>query len=356
MVDELFSPAEPLRPVNQPKLFVEPLSKPAKPSLSVNQPEPVTDELYSPAELLRPVNQPLPAAKSIACSIGRLLNTPRPPVRELRQQELPGINCLAPESIASTARDASVVRLPAAATPAEALIVRTGKADFFQAREVNKLTLHAQKTASTRPTSSVHSLCNADDSIPDPSTYRFGPGVQHIETSSTLSIFPPPEEESDIISSDPFAASSPIASEEGNGGSSRTNVGIPDIIDSHEPTPGEGKLKRKAEEISETTDEQEQWAAKTAKAPSPAPSPAEKEQEEQHTEPESDPMSLEVLPEPQEQTAKTVSVVPSHIPERPLKKARMMRVAERLGYAALGGVTAGAVIVGTLIYTAPTFA
>jgi hypothetical protein len=59
--------------------------------------------------------------------------------------------------------------------------------------------------------------------------------------------------------------------------------------------------------------------------------------------------------EPVEAEAEPEVDTTAAVPERPAKRARMMRVAERLGYAALGGVTAGAMIVGTLIYTAPTF-
>lgn len=40
---------------------------------------------------------------------------------------------------------------------------------------------------------------------------------------------------------------------------------------------------------------------------------------------------------------------------RPAKRQRIRNIAERLGYAALGGVSVGAAIVTTLIYTAPTF-
>lgn len=41
---------------------------------------------------------------------------------------------------------------------------------------------------------------------------------------------------------------------------------------------------------------------------------------------------------------------------RPAKRMRLRRIAERIGYAALGGATVGAAIVSTLIYTAPSFA
>lgn len=40
---------------------------------------------------------------------------------------------------------------------------------------------------------------------------------------------------------------------------------------------------------------------------------------------------------------------------RPAKRQKIRNIAERLGYAALGGVSVGAAIVTTLIYTAPTF-
>lgn len=146
--------------------------------------------------------------------------------------------------------------------------------------------------------------------------------------------------------------------------SHRTHLGISDIVDTCQPSAGEGKLKRKADDISESTQEQERWAAKAARVLSPAPSAEEEEQPrpepeavQEHAE-EPDPMEI-TEPEPEDVGATPVvaPLVPetSLTPERPVKRARMMRVAERLGYAALGGVTAGAMIVGTLIYTAPTF-
>jgi hypothetical protein len=284
------------------------------------------------------------------------------------------------ESTTSTTRDVSVLCFPAAATPAAALGAKTGKTEFFQAREQNKIILNAQKTAGTRPTSSVHALCNKDEPVAEASTYRFGPAAQHTETSSTLSRFPPIlertppiAEEAEVLFSDTITAPSPILTKEMDASSRRTHVNISDIVDTQQHTPNQGKLKRKAEEISETTEEQELWAAKTVKAPSPAPPSPEPEKVEeepqqqppqstqQHAEPEfgpePEPKPLEVviqlLKETREEQA--ISVASSQVPERPLKRARMMRVAERLGYAALGGVTAGAMIVGTLIYTAPTF-
>jgi hypothetical protein len=132
-----------------------------------------------------------------------------------------------------------------------------------------------------------------------------------------------------------------------------TRMNISEIVDSHQDSRSEKPLKRKAEAISDATQEQEQWATKAAKALSPAPSGADEEEQLQPSGQHSEPM--EVVTGPLEKNGEQASITPPQTPERPAKRTRMMHVAERLGYAALGGVTAGAMIVGTLIYTAPTF-
>ncbi|KAK4121441.1 hypothetical protein N657DRAFT_635997 [Parathielavia appendiculata] len=240
---------------------------------------------------------------------------------------------------------------------AEVLGVIAGKPDFFLAREHNKIAMVTHKAAVARPTSSVHALCNPDESGGEPSSYRFGPAEASSRSSATY------EESAGGVSSPAIANSATISNGEPDGCFGRTRVAIPDIVDPNQPSPSEGKLKRKAEEISETTQEQEAWAAKATKAPTPAPLlPSERQQQqeqqpessEQHAEPQPEPVKVPYEPsEPASQVA--VSIASSRAPGRPLKRARMMRVAERLGYAALGGVTAGAMVLGTLIYTAPTF-
>jgi hypothetical protein len=118
-------------------------------------------------------------------------------------------------------------------------------------------------------------------------------------------------------------------------------------------TDGKGvdrKAKRKAEDISDTTDAEERWAGSVSKMPSPGPSV-----DEMNTHPEPPAEVVQELIKPTDHDNGHPTTGDSQTQERPVKRARMMRVAERLGYAALGGVTAGAMIVGTLIYTAPTF-
>jgi len=149
------------------------------------------------------------------------------------------------------------------------------------------------------------------------------------------------------------------------GCSRRTHVGIADIVNAAQQdaigeleqiarveTDGTGvrKTKRKAEDISDTTDAEERWAGSVSKMPSPDPSIHEKNT---HPEPPAEAVQEPIKPTGHDGEHPTTGG--SQNQERPVKRARMMRVAERLGYAALGGVTAGAMIVGTLIYTAPTF-
>ncbi|KAK4104643.1 hypothetical protein N658DRAFT_185101 [Parathielavia hyrcaniae] len=313
-----------------------------------------------------PARAPLPPQSwnTTGLSIERLLNAtgPHSPIPTARQE---------PDQ-AETASSGPFGNLDAVVSRAEALGAITGKTDFFMAREHNKIALVGQMSAAARPTSSVHALCNPDAFVGEPSTYRFGPAGQQTEASSRPS--ETYEEPAELVSSPAIPSSVTISNEEADGYSGRTNMGISNIVEPNQPcSPGDRQLKRKAEEISETTEEQEEWAVKATKAPSPAPSLPSSEQQEQqpesskqHAEPEpaAEPEpesevqseSVEVLPEPSEPARQAaVSIASSCVPERPIKRARMMRVAERLGYAALGGVTAGAMVLGTLIYTAPTF-
>ncbi|KAK1828383.1 hypothetical protein QBC39DRAFT_374779 [Podospora conica] len=136
--------------------------------------------------------------------------------------------------------------------------------------------------------------------------------------------------------------------------------------------------KRKADDISTLNPEEEHWAAGITKdvmavtVISPAPSaPFESKVAESEDVPAIQSPDLETKTEVAE--SKYTPVEPSHIlseedssyspvakagmeTQRPAKRQRIRDIAERVGYAALGGVTAGAMIVGTLIYTAPTFA
>jgi len=261
---------------------------------------------------------------------------------------------------------------PPATKTAEVLGAKTGKIDYFLARDENKMALETQKAVGPRPTS-VQDLCNDDEAVDESRSYGFGP-TAHI--------------------SSPF---SPVSL--GGGAddcSRRTYVGISDIVNKYQPNPCEaafaaqispptppaaqkdeqhdhglhernaeeilnaaaadvekdrqqrnrGEGKRKADDISSATPEEERWAAAFA-------TPVEEQSQPEPPLPHED--LVGELAEPSEHSGGDLLVSPPQTPERPVKRARMMRVAERLGYAALGGVTAGAMIVGTLIYTAPTF-
>ncbi len=283
---------------------------------------------------------------------------------------------------------------PSSAATLEALGEKTGKTAFFLAREQNKMAMDALRGFNTRPASSVHALCNVEEPANEPAGFTFGPAAHGTEEEWLLlgprpsypeprfvpglgcraplidSRPPPPMEAGPepMFSTNPDqpldelpqALGSPVSL----GGdvevySRRTHMEISDIVDTCQPSVSEGK-KRKAEAISETTDEQEQWAAKAAKALSPALSEEEHAglSKQQPEVPEQQVNEVpEALPTPPARDNETtpVAVDEPAVPERPVKRARMMRIAERLGYAALGGVTAGAMVLGTLIYTAPTF-
>jgi hypothetical protein len=213
-------------------------------------------------------------------------------------------------------------------------------------------------------------LCNEDEPVDGPSNYKFGPADLPIEKEASRPLLTSQLFEAPLISPPFETVSSPVESQwifstceprtigspvslggDVDGCSRRTHVGIADIVNTCQPSPSEGKLKRKADDISETTQEQEQWAAQAVKPVSPAPSVNEEEDQPESSEPP----AAQELAEPSEQGGEQPAIAAPRAPERPVKRARISRVAERLGYAALGGVTAGAMIVGTLIYTAPTF-
>ncbi|KAK3899858.1 hypothetical protein C8A05DRAFT_17777, partial [Staphylotrichum tortipilum] len=318
--------------------------------------EPLIASLAAPAATSQSAN-PKEAIPRVApsCSIEQLLNRekPQPPAPAAVQEPLHVI----PQS-SSTAFGASMPNLPGggslvtpqpsaptpttAAAAAQILGAKTGKTDFFLARQQNKMALNAQKMGNHWPTVSVHSLCNDDEAADEPGNYNFSPAAvaKPVSPAASLprlyhpdrtSIVFPRREAAAAEGSAPPAAVSP-AHANVDACARRTHVGISDIVDSCVEEKGEKQSKRKAENISTSTEEQEAWIAK---APSPAP-----------------------LEEPPVAAANPAAEAPVVVPwdhERPRKKPRMLRVAERLGYAALGGVTAGAMIMGTLIYTAPTF-
>jgi len=156
--------------------------------------------------------------------------------------------------------------------------------------------------------------------------------------------------------------------------SKRTHVGISDIVEHIEMASEKAPKKRNADDISTLNDEEVSWVAGitkyqqavAARLPAPSDPPAPKESEDtavdsgcgtetKVVESAQDPVQPPpLLPEEKSVISPVAETVTPT--ERPAKRQRIRDIAERVGYAALGGVTAGAMIVGTLIYTAPTFA
>lgn len=330
------------------------------------------------------------ARSTTAFTIEGLLNEDKPqspapePVKESQdaQSSQTAVRDASPSKSFYTAPSYS---FSANTTVAEALGARTGKFDFFSAREQNKMILNAQKAANSRHTSSVHALCNEG-----PSDYKFDScrenAAKPLDESFGLSRIseqprndsapkqqvasPPPETSSEQAASFSVA---PIDTHKPDADSSarRTHVGISDIVNQQTPEPRK-TAKRKADDISSTTREEELWAGDvcdlcdsdieiTRLTPdifnqpssfrqlSPPTSNASESEKMEPSEPRQREESVAVA------VAVPVATAAAEVPERPSKRARMMQIAERVGYAALGGVTAGAMIVGTLIYTAPTF-
>lgn len=133
------------------------------------------------------------------------------------------------------------------------------------------------------------------------------------------------------------------------------------------------KGKRKSEEISTLTEKEKAWEtsmiSKVAEAgatlasqsslPSKDDSMVVDGPEEAHPKPSPAEISAQIPAEALLIPASAPTPVPAPLAYRqeirPAKRQRVRNIAERLGYAALGGVSVGAAIVTTLIYTAPTF-
>ncbi|KAK4219591.1 hypothetical protein QBC37DRAFT_108721 [Rhypophila decipiens] len=126
----------------------------------------------------------------------------------------------------------------------------------------------------------------------------------------------------------------------------RSHLGISDIVEDSLPavpvhqdktTKETVSTKRKADDISSSTVQEEEWVGERAEKPVTVSIPTQPS-------PVADKVFAPLV------SGTTVS---REIDGRPAKRLR--HIAERVGYAALGGVTAGAMIFGTLVYTAPTF-
>jgi hypothetical protein len=313
-----------------------------------------------------------------------------------------------------------VSRSPTHNISAEYLGAKTGKTDFFMAREQNKLALMAERAerrhrrvkeeferlAAARqqlPRAHVSSWFSPEDM---PLQERWAPALQPLaplplpRLADVAEPYAPPTSPGLGLADGYRPLSPPMAFPVTMPGdvdsfSRRTHVGISDLVETHQQSPCN---KRKADEMSESTREQDRWAFEIARAaqtentnPTTSASQEDPSKEEervpgssqyedslpcdmalslnQSTIVEEPNTSVSVSSKQGEVNAESSVMTPSKqgeitegniitpplTPERPAKKPRMMMVAERLGYAALGGVTAGAMIMGTLIYTAPTF-
>lgn len=151
-----------------------------------------------------------------------------------------------------------------------------------------------------------------------------------------------PEEPEQTSSEQPSDSSHPILGDVAGGSQSQAN----DEKDrSSTEVQTKDKRKRKAELISNTDEADSQWTSSngTAGAMTAAPETPSTSttnvQSQLPSPPTSPPTSPQDVANPE---------------ARPTKK--MKRIAERVGFAALGGATVGAMVLTTLIYSAPTFA
>lgn len=155
-------------------------------------------------------------------------------------------------------------------------------------------------------------------------------------------------------------------------GARRTRLGVADIIDGFPKTVDVSKVdkskgKRKADEISTLSDKEKGWSLRPLtpvtrepmQIPSPSPSPISEmvATEVPVTAVPPTPMLVDkvVVENPITSVTAEATMSAADTEGRAPKRQRLRKMAERAGYAALGGVTAGAMILGTLIYTAPTF-
>ncbi|KAK3307996.1 uncharacterized protein B0T15DRAFT_549901 [Chaetomium strumarium] len=353
----------------------------------LNSDEPEPPALPSPRLLPRPEPEKTNPEQPVSATSLQNLRPPRDLIADL--------SCSLPHDIS-----------------AEYLGAKTGKTEFFLAREQNKLALIAaeqqQRTLMEEVQNSQRRLASVQaprfynpENMALP--YQLGPAC--LEPLGPLSKGPSLPRLADVAEpyalptssglgradldrplSPPIIAPSITMAGDVDSFFRRTHVGISDIVETHQQSPSK---KRKADDMSSSTHKQERWAIETAQTPqtentnhtvaasredsskegerAPAShcednllrvmgrvSPAPTHFSDQPSIVEEPNQSFVLSKQGKENTESSV-ITPPLTPERPVKKPRMMMVAERLGYAALGGVTAGAMIMGTLIYTAPTF-
>lgn len=272
---------------------------------------------------------------------------------------------------------------------AEALGFMTGKYDFFAARAANRASANLLNAQKPRLSSSVHALCNDDQRIdncilPEEEPASRPPQPLFAQISDSVEVaFAPAAPATHLLAlqferemtpiPQIFYSSSTAAADAGatidqSASARRTHLGISDIVEDCQPISEKAKGKRKADDISIVTTREEQWAA------------VQKDEAVHSTEPVSclpapavfgsnNPRAKRLMAlqgfSPKISLPDTLSIVPkvrSDIPlpavaldERPTKRPRLRTIAERVGYATLGGVATGVMIFGTLVLTAPTF-
>ncbi|EOO02590.1 putative fha domain-containing protein [Phaeoacremonium minimum UCRPA7] len=253
----------------------------------------------------------------------------------------------------------------------EILKEKTGKHAFFDAREENKAALARQSNTYPSPPNAQPVKQTSDNVTQKPPVWLAQPmpdaqepidpiqpasSSQPLVKSAWLStgndfLNSPqegqdqPEDEADseaeaMTSAYNYHLWKQSRSQESETGSRR--IGINDIVvveDLCDQAPDSAQVKetprkRKAAAISTATQEEQIW----------------------HNEQRDEAPTADAAVQPLSPPASPVEPVPRLAADTSRPTKRMRRIAERVGYAALGGATVGAMIVTSLIYTAPSFA
>jgi hypothetical protein len=270
------------------------------------------------------------------------------PASQVCSTSSPVVRCPSPSDavIPVTCGRSSVASGPS--STAASLGQKSGKPEFFAAREDNKLLPKLFSERSFFPPETPQRTF-----LPPPPTPVMPLAVPAVAGPSLTSSFvdgpadnwaPGPSE--DIVKCKPRPI--PVS----HAASRRTHVGISDIVENCQPISEKVKGKRKAEEISNVTAEEVHWDTNPETVHSPSSSHSDLSVDTAAT--SVDNGSAVCAPVAMNKDIAVVRSSVEEVPARPLKRV-CLRVAERLGYAAIGGLTGAAVVVSSLIYTAPTF-